>query len=86
VVAIRSGKAPALARRAEPMDLASAGIELPGGFAVYRVGYTEVRHLAEEIARYAADVVVVQPLELRQAVIDHLTAVVGTVREAEAVR
>ena len=86
VVAIRSGKAPALARRAEQLETATAGIELPSGFAVYRVGYTEIRHLSEEIVRYAADVVVVQPLELRQAVIDQLTAVVGTVREAEVVR
>ncbi|WP_152364847.1 helix-turn-helix transcriptional regulator [Microlunatus speluncae] len=86
VVAIRSGKAPALARRAEPIEAAAAGVELPGGFAVFRVGYTEVGSLAEEIARYAADVVVVQPIELRQAVIDQLTAVVGTVREAEVVR
>ncbi len=86
VVAIRSGKAPALARRAEPIDSAAAGVELPGGFVVYRVGYTEIRYLSEEIARYAADVVVLQPIELRQAVIDQLSAVVGTVREAEVVR
>ncbi|MFC7619138.1 helix-turn-helix transcriptional regulator [Microlunatus sp. GCM10028923] len=86
LVAVRPGKAPALARRGEPVEVRTLGVELPTGFAAYRVGYTEVRYLAEEITRYAADVVVVEPAELRQAVIDQLTAVVGTVRTVEVVR
>ncbi|HLT62834.1 MAG TPA: WYL domain-containing protein [Microlunatus sp.] len=86
LVAIRPGKAPALARRGEPVEPEAAGVELPGGFAVHRVGYTEVGALAEEIARYAADVVVLQPAELRQAVIGQLAAVVDTMRPVEAVR
>lgn len=86
VVAIRSGKAPALARRGEAVPVDQVPVSLPSGFEVVRVGYREIPYLAEDIARYAADVVVLEPPELRQAVIDHLNAVVATVREPEAVR
>jgi proteasome accessory factor B len=79
LLAIRAGKAPALARRGEP---ASSELDLPAGFAVYAVGYSDLHSAAEEITQYAADVVVLEPVELRELVVRGLTAVVESVRAA----
>jgi proteasome accessory factor B len=65
VLAIRAGKAPALRRRGTPTP---ATVALPGGFEVYSVGYSELRFLAGEVVRYAADVIVLEPVELRNEV------------------
>jgi len=72
LLAVRAGKAPSLTRRGEP---ASTDLELPSGFEVYAVGYSEVYSVAEEIIRHAADVVVLEPAALRDSVIDGLRAV-----------
>jgi proteasome accessory factor B len=72
VLAIRAGKAPALARRGEP---AVSDIKLPAGFGVYAVGFADLHSAAEEITQYAADVVVLEPAELRELVVRGLTAV-----------
>jgi proteasome accessory factor B len=72
VLAIRAGKAPALARRGEP---AVSDIKLPTGFGVYAVGFTDLHSAADEITQYAADVVVLEPAELREVVVRGLTAV-----------
>ena len=72
VLAIRAGKAPALARRGEP---AASDLRLPAGFGVYAVGFTDLHSAAEEITQYAADVVVLEPVELRDLVVRGLTAV-----------
>ena len=79
VLAIRAGKAPALARRGEPVV---SDISLPVGFAVYAVRFSDLHSAAEEITPYAADVVVLEPAELRDLVVRGLTAVVESMRAA----
>jgi proteasome accessory factor B len=76
-LALRPGRAPALCRRGSPTQSQAA---VPPGFDVVAVGYSETRPMAEEICRHAADVVVIDPPELRQAVIEGLRAVVRTLR------
>jgi proteasome accessory factor B len=71
-VAIRSGKAPALRRRGSSM---TTDLPQPHGFDVFTLGYSDPSTLAEEIARYAADVVVLEPIEIRETVIHRLRAV-----------
>ena len=46
VLAIRAGKAPALARRGEP---GISDVKLPAGFAVYAVGFSDLHSASEEI-------------------------------------
>jgi proteasome accessory factor B len=75
VLAIRSGAAPALSRRTEP---ATTDRTLPAGFDVVAVGYANLYRLAEEIAQYGADVLVLEPPELREMVLRGLTAVVDS--------
>ena len=79
VLAIRAGKAPGLARRGEP---ATSQVKLPPGFAVYAVGFSDLHSAAEEITQYAADVVVLEPAELREQVVRGLTAVAESVTAA----
>jgi len=79
LLAIRAGKAPALARRGEP---AVSDLDLPAGFAVYAVSFSDLHSAAEEITQHAADVVVLEPAELRELVVRGLTAVVESVRAA----
>lgn len=79
VVAIRGGHAPALSRRG--VAVRQDRVALPAGFECYTIGYGDLRSTAEEIAGFAADVVVLDPPELRQAVIAALTAVTATARE-----
>ena len=71
-LAIRTGKAPTLTRRGEP---AALDPDLPSGFEVYTVGYGEAGGMVEEITQHAADVIVLEPTELRDEVIRGLTAV-----------
>lgn len=75
VVAVRVGKAPSVRRRglAAPVP---AGVELPTGFEVLAVGFSDAQTMAEEVARYAADVVVLEPAGLRDLVVAQLAAVV----------
>jgi proteasome accessory factor B len=73
-LAVRSGKAPSLYRRGRP---ATTTRSLPAGFEVVTVGYSDLWTQAEEVARYGADVVVLEPAELRQLVIRHLSGVVS---------
>jgi proteasome accessory factor B len=49
---------------------------------VYAVGFGDLHSAAEEITQYAADVVVVEPAELRDLVVRGLTAVVESVAAA----
>lgn len=72
LLAIRSGKGPTLRRRGEP---ATATVDLPSGFEVFAVPYADVWSTVEEIARYAADVLVLEPADLREAVISSLRRV-----------
>lgn len=81
LIAVRAGKAPALRRRgqpAEPDDLTDVDFAWPNGFEVAQVGYADVDVLADEVACYAADAVVIEPAELREAVLVRLRAVAST--------
>lgn len=71
VLAIRAHRAPALRRRGQ---LVPTEMSLPPGFEMYEVGYASTRDLAGELASAGADVVVFEPAELRDAVIDKLSA------------
>jgi proteasome accessory factor B len=79
LLAMRAGKAPALARRGE---LRASDVKLPAGFAVYAVNFGDLHSAAEEITQYAADVVVLEPAELRELVVRGLNAVAETVSAA----
>jgi proteasome accessory factor B len=79
LLAIRSGRALALSRRGEP---AASEAPRPGGFDVCAVGYGDLWSIAEEICQYAADVVVLAPVELRDLVVRWLSAVARTGRAA----
>jgi len=79
LLAIRKGRAPALARRGEP---ATADTEVPNGFEAFTVAYGDQWSLAEDIVQNGADVVVLAPTELRDSVVRALRAVVGTGRAA----
>ncbi|WP_375433001.1 helix-turn-helix transcriptional regulator [uncultured Friedmanniella sp.] len=72
VLAIRPGRAPGLRRRSEAAQSDQA---LPPGFEVVAVGFSDLSSAAEEITRHAADVVVLEPVELRELVLRGLTAV-----------
>jgi proteasome accessory factor B len=75
LLAIRSGRAPALARRGEP---ATSDAPRPGGFEVCAVPYGDLWAIAEDISQHAADVVVLEPVELRDLVVRGLSAVART--------
>ncbi len=77
VLAVRAGKAPSLRRRGTP---ATTEVELPAGFEVVEVGFSEIYPMAEEIGRHAADVVVLDPPELRKQVIAGLRAIAERLR------
>ena len=79
LLAIRRGRAPALARLGEP---ASSEAPRPGGFDVWAVPYADLWSLAEEISQLAADVVVLAPVDLRDLVLRGLSAVAATGRAA----
>jgi proteasome accessory factor B len=46
-----------------------AEVRLPVGFETLTVGYSDLHTLAEEIVRYGADAVVLEPPELRSRVL-----------------
>ncbi|MBA8795251.1 proteasome accessory factor B [Friedmanniella endophytica] len=81
LLALRAGKVPTLRRGGEPATPSSADgphFPVPEGFDLVSVGYADLHTLAEDVARYAADVVVVAPAELRDAVVARLRAVAAT--------
>jgi proteasome accessory factor B len=75
VLALRAGSAPGLRRRGRP---ATTTMDLPSGFEVCRVAFSDLWSAAEEISRHGADVVVLEPAELRELVVRGLTAVAAT--------
>lgn len=81
IVAIRPGRAPGLRRRGRPLAaerLEQLRYAWPPGFDVVEVPYADVGYLREEVAGYAADAVVLEPAELRAAVIEQLRRVAAT--------
>ncbi len=84
LLAVRPGKAPSLTRRGRraggPPDLAWA----MEGYEGWWVGYGSLPGMAEEVAGHGADVLVVEPLELRGSVVDRLREVAA--RAAAVVR
>lgn len=83
VLALRTGRAPSLRRRGEP---AVSSVPLPAGFDVVAVAFSDLYSAAEEITRYAADVVVLEPAALRELVLRGLRAVAATLRTPERLR
>lgn len=73
VVAIRDDRAPELRRRGTPV----VDVPVPTGFTAYRVPYSEREGFVGQVCAAGVDVVVIEPPELRAAVIAHLTALVG---------
>jgi proteasome accessory factor B len=84
LIAIRTGKGPTLRRRGRPAADTPADGRPPVGFEVLTVGYADLRTMAEEVVRYGADAVVLDPPELRRRVLDMLGRVATAVeRDAE---
>lgn len=75
VLALRAGRAPTLRRRGTPVH---TEVTLPVGFEVHTVGFGDLASAAEEISRYGADVVVLEPAELRARVVAGLAAVAAS--------
>lgn len=87
LVAVADGTAPDLRRRAlpepahahaeDPAPTATPGPSPLPGYTLHRLPYAEGRDLVGELASHGADVIVVAPPELRDAVVAHLRGVVG---------
>jgi proteasome accessory factor B len=82
VVRVRSGKGLPLRRRArtvtpEPGAAGAAGEPGAQGWDRVEVGFGRVETLVDELASYAADVVALEPPEVRDALRDRLLAVAG---------
>lgn len=75
VLALRPGRAPGLRRRGRP---GRTDVALPAGFEVHVVAFSDLGSAAEEICRHGADVVVLEPVALRERVVDGLAAVART--------
>jgi proteasome accessory factor B len=90
VVAVRTGTGTTLRRRGRPAGgdrpeaPAPPGPRLPAGFETLEVGFADLRTLAEEIVRYGADVLVLDPPELRGLVLDMLDRVAATRKRGHA--
>jgi proteasome accessory factor B len=88
-VAVRTGKGPTLRRRGRPAEVTGGDtpgpeVRLPIGFETLTVGFSDLHTLAEEIVRYGADAVVLDPPELRRRVLDMLGRVAaGASHDAE---
>jgi proteasome accessory factor B len=82
LVAVRVGRGPTLRRRGRPVDQTGlVEVSLPVGFETLEVGFSDLRTLAEETARYGTDAVVLDPPELRTRVLEMLTAVAASAAE-----
>ncbi len=74
VLAIRPGRAPELRRRGRP---ASPEQAVPTGYEALAVSYARSGDLVGEVCAHGADVLVLAPEQVRQAVLARLTAVAG---------
>jgi proteasome accessory factor B len=90
LLAVRPGKAPSLTRRGRrPEPTAAAASDpapdltpdlawTPEGYERWWVGYGSLPGMADEVAGHGADVLVVEPVDLRDAVVGRLRAVAAT--------
>ena len=81
LLAVRTGHAAALRRRGRP---AVTELDLPGGFEVCVVAFSDLYSAAEEISRHGSDVIVLEPAELRELVVAGLRAVAGSEQQQPA--
>jgi proteasome accessory factor B len=70
IVALRTGRAHDLRRRAVPDET-----PVPSGFEAFALSYSRAGDFVAEVCAHGPDVIVLAPAALRQAVIEHLTAV-----------
>lgn len=77
LVAIRHDRAPDLRRRGTAAD---TPVPLPPGFAAYRVSYARHGDFVGDVCAHGPDVLVIEPAEIRTAVIDQLRAIAGVAR------
>lgn len=75
LVGLRDGAAPELRRRGQEAPATDAACAPPPGYDAWSIPL--VGDMAGELASYGADVVVLGPPALREAVVAHLRAVVG---------
>ncbi|MGJ6978925.1 helix-turn-helix transcriptional regulator [Aestuariimicrobium soli] len=71
LLAVREGHAPRFTRRGQRVE---SPVPLPAGFACWRVPYNRHSDMVGEAASVCAHAVVLQPADLRRAVVDHLRA------------
>ncbi|CAI9408184.1 helix-turn-helix transcriptional regulator [Aestuariimicrobium sp. T2.26MG-19.2B] len=81
LVAVRSGHAPRFTRRGH---LVESPVPLPAGFDCWSVPYNRHNDMVGEAASMARDAVVLQPTDLREAVVAHLRTMVDPVEAAGA--
>lgn len=76
VLAIRRDAAPTLRRQGEEIETATAddgaSWQASGEFTVYRVGYADQATFVGEVCSHGPDVIVVEPADLRDAVVEQL--------------
>ncbi len=75
LLAVRAGRAQALVRRGAP---AATADPLPEGFDVHLIPFGDLYALADELMGYADDVLVLEPVELRDLVLSGLAAVAAS--------
>lgn len=76
VVAVRRGRQGVLTRSGTPVAAGDAG-EVPAGFDAWRVRFGSTDRFAQDLAAAGADVVVLGPTEVRDAVVAHLRGVLA---------
>ena len=84
LVAIRGERAPGLRRRAALSGTVADGV--PAGYAAYLVPYATESGFVGELAQAGPDVLVLQPLELVDALRDHLGGLIAALAPAEGGR
>lgn len=77
LLAIRHDRAPDLRRGGTAVETT---LELPPGFAAYRVSYARRGDFVGEVCAHGPDVLVLEPEDIRAGVIDQLRAVAGVDR------
>jgi proteasome accessory factor B len=72
LLAVRPGKAPSLTRRGRRSEPTPDLAWTPDGYEGWWVGYGSLPAMADEVAGHGADVLVVEPVALREAVVRRL--------------